>query len=50
MPAHVQARALQIAAQNGRANNPNDTDKEEAESQINEEIKAAYFSSGGMGI
>ena len=48
MPAQVEARALQIAAENGRANNPNDDDEELAESQIDEEIKAAYFLSGAL--
>ena len=48
MPAQVEARALQIAAETGRANNPNDDDKELAESQIDEEIKAAYFLSGAL--
>ena len=50
MPAQVHARTLQIAAQNGRANNPNEADEEEAEGQINEEIKAAYFLSGAYSV
>ena len=47
MPALVDSRALQIAAQNGRVNNvPTDEDVDLAESQVNDEIKAAYFLSG----
>ena len=46
MPAQVEARALQIAAQNGRANNPSDEDEELAENQVNEEIKPHIFRVG----
>ena len=42
MPALVDSRALQLAAQNGRVNNvPTDEDVDLAESQVNDEIKAA---------
>ena len=50
LPALVDSRALQIAAQNGRGNNPSDEDLEIAESQVNEEIKAAYFLSGAYSV
>jgi len=46
MPGQVEARALQIAGRNNRAGNPNAADQEAALSQINEEIRAAYFLSG----
>ena len=50
IPALVDSRALQIAAQNSRGNIPNDEDVEVAESQVNEEVKAAYFLSGAYSV
>jgi hypothetical protein len=51
MPTLVDSRALRLAAQNGRVNNvPTDDDVDLAESQVNDEIKAAYFLSGAYSM